>query len=232
MPSRSAPALEADTFISLPIEAARAAAIALPIGILALLSSGCANAQSVEDLQRLSIDDLANVQVYSVSKSSQALSDAPAAIYVITHDEIIRSGATNLADILRLAPNLQVAQMSADSWAITARGFNGNAADKLLVLIDGRSVYTPLYGGVLWDENDVLPENIERIEVISGPGATLWGANAVNGVINIITRKSGDTPGGVLDVSAGTHDDRASLQYGGTLESDLSYRAYADSFHY
>ncbi len=211
-------------------QSTRGTAIALTIGIAAIFANAAASAQSVEDLQRLSIDDLTNVQVYSVSKSSQRLSDAPAAVYVITHDEIMRSGATNLADILRLAPNLQVAQMSADSWAVTARGFNGNAADKLLVLIDGRSVYTPLYGGVLWDEKDVSPENIERIEVISGPGATLWGANAVNGVINIITRKSADTQGGVLDVGAGNRESRASLQYGGKLDDDLDYRVDVEGF--
>ena len=187
-------------------------------------------AQTVADLQRLSIDDLATIQVTSVSKSAQPLADAAAAVYVITHDDIMRSGAQNLPEILRLAPNLQVAQMTANSWAITARGFNGNAADKLLVLIDGRSVYTPLYGGVLWDELGVLPEDIERIEVISGPGATLWGANAVNGVINIITRKSAATQGGVLDLSAGNRGNQGSLQYGGTLEDDLRYRAYVDTF--
>ena len=140
---------------------------------------GCAGvgarAQSSADIGSLSIEQLANVEITSVSKSAEPLSDASAAVTVITHDEIMRSGATSLPEILRLAPNLQVAQISADSFAVTARGFNGNAADKLLVMIDGRSVYTPLFGGVLWDEKDVLPEDIERIEVISGPGATLWG---------------------------------------------------------
>ena len=189
-----------------------------------------ASAQTVAELQQLSIDELANIPITSVSKKAQPLSDAAAAVYVITHDDIIRSGATSIPEMLRLAPNLQVAQMSANSYAITARGFNGNAADKLLVLIDGRSVYTPLYGGVQWDLQDVLPENVERIEVISGPGATLWGANAVNGVINIITRKASDTQGGVLDLSAGNREYRGSLQYGGALDSDLSYRAYLGGF--
>src|SRR5581483_9614274 len=140
------------------------------------------------DLSALSLEQLADIDVTSVSKRSEPLSDAPAAVYVITHDEIMRSGQVSLPEILRLAPNLQVAEISANQYAITARGFNGNAADKLLVLIDGRSVYTPLFGGVLWDEQDVPPEDIDRIEVISGPGATLWGSNAVNGVINIVTR--------------------------------------------
>lgn len=187
---------------------------------------------SVAQLQGLSIDELANIQVYSVSKASQPVNSAPAAVYVITHDEIMRSGATTLPEILRLAPNLQVAQIGAGNYAITARRFNGNAADKLLDLIDGRSVYTPLYGGVLWDEKDVLPENIERIEIISGPGATLWGANAANGIINIITRKAAETNGGVLDVGAGTRQEKASLEYGGALSDTLNYRLYGEGFKY
>ena len=181
-------------------------------------------------LDQLSIEQLANVEITSVSKAPQPLSSAAAAVYVISHDDIIRSGATSLPEMLRLAPNLQVAQQNSISYAITARGFNGNAADKLLVLIDGRSVYTQLYGGVLWDEKDVLPENIERIEVISGPAGTLWGANAVNGVINIITRKAADTPGGVLTLGAGNREARASLQYGGALSDDLHYRLYGEWF--
>jgi iron complex outermembrane receptor protein len=192
--------------------------------------SGFARAESAEDLERMSISDLADIDVTSVSKRSEPLSDAAAAVYVITHDQIMRSGATSLPEILRLAPNLQVAVINANSYAITARGFNGNAADKLLVLIDGRSVYTPLFGGVLWDQQDVPPEDIERIEVISGPGATLWGANAVNGVINIITKNAGDTPGGVLALNGGNRGQRGDLQYGGRLGDDLNYRVYVDGF--
>ena len=156
-------------------------------GLAAMLSlaaiAHAASAQDISSLRNMSIDELANVDVTSVAKTAQPLSDAPAAVYVITHDDIMRSGATTLPEILRLAPNLQVAVINGYSYAITARGFNGNAADKLLVMIDGRSVYTPLFGGVQWDQQEVPPEDIERIEVISGPGATLWGANAVNGVI-------------------------------------------------
>jgi iron complex outermembrane receptor protein len=192
-------------------------------------------AQSIEDLRNLSIDDLAKIQISSVSKTPEPLSDAAAAIYVISHDDIIRSGATSLPEILRLAPNLFVAQVSASSYTIAARGFSGNLADqnfanKLLVLIDGRSVYSPLYSGVYWDVQDVPPENIERIEIISGPGATLWGANAVNGVINIITRHTADTQGGVLDIGAGNLEQSASLQYGGRLSDDLTYRVYGKAF--
>jgi len=188
--------------------------------------------QTAADLTGLSIEDLGNVVISSVSKTAEPLSDAPAAIYVITHEDIVRSGATSLPEILRLAPNLQVAQITADTFAISARGFNSAAADKLLVLIDGRSVYTPYFSGVLWDRQYVLPDDIERVEVISGPGGTLWGANAVNGVINIITRKSSETQGGTVELGGGNLERRASVQYGGKLNDDLSYRAYFSGFSY
>jgi iron complex outermembrane receptor protein len=208
-------------------------ALALLAAILAAPKAACAaEAYTLSDLDRLPIEDLGKIEVSSVEKTPQPLSDAPASVYVVTHEEIVRSGATRLVDILRLAPNLQVAQITASSDAISARGFNGTSADKLLVLIDGRSVYTPYHNGVFWDAQDVPPEDIERIEVISGPGATLWGANAVNGVINIITRKSGETQGGFLDLSAGDRLDAAALQYGGRLNEDLSYRVYADAASY
>lgn len=205
----------------------KSTALALSLSLACRSVLADSNAASLGDL---SIDDLAKIDITSVSKRAEPLNDAAAAIYVITHDDIVRSGATSLGEILRLAPNLQVAQMSANDYAITARGFNGNAADKLLVLIDGRSVYTPLYGGVLWDEKDVLPDSIERIEVISGPGATLWGANAVNGVINVITRDAASSQGGVLDVGYGSREERASLSYGGKIADDLAYRLYAEGF--
>ncbi|HEY2033575.1 MAG TPA: TonB-dependent receptor [Rhizomicrobium sp.] len=187
------------------------------------------------DFSKLSIEQLGNVEITSVSKRAQPLSAASAAIYVITHDDIVRSGAMTLPEMLRLAPNLQVAQTSPSNYIITARGFSGNShaqnfSDKLLVLIDGRSVYNPLFSGMYWDMQDVPAEDIERIEVISGPGATLWGANAVNGVINIVTRKSADTQGGVLEFGAGNQYESASLQYGGALSDDLTYRAYIKAF--
>jgi iron complex outermembrane recepter protein len=189
-------------------------------------------AQSVEELRNLSLEQLAEIQVSSVSKSAEPLSDAPAAIYVISHDDVIRSGATTIPEMLRLAPNLNVAQLNPTTYAITARGFNvgdnASLSNKLLVLIDGRSVYTPMFGGVYWDMIQVLPQDIERIEVISGPGATLWGANAVNGVVNIITRNSSDTQGGVLTLGAGNLQRDASVQYGGRLAPDLTYRVHAE----
>ncbi|MDB5425294.1 MAG: TonB-dependent receptor, plug [Phenylobacterium sp.] len=192
-------------------------------------TTGMSTLSAASDLSGLSIEDLANIDISSVSKADQPLSEAPAAVYVITHDEIIRSGATRLAEMLRLAPNLQVAEVTGSSYAISARGFNGTAAAKLLVLIDGRSIYTPFFSGVFWGVHDVPPETIERIEVISGPGATLWGANAVNGVINIVTRNTADTQGAVLEVAGGGRERRASLQYGGKLREDLSYRVYAET---
>ncbi|HEV2561850.1 MAG TPA: TonB-dependent receptor [Rhizomicrobium sp.] len=187
--------------------------------------------QSVEKLRDLSIEDLGNIEIYSVSKSAEPLSDAPAAIYVITHEDIRRSGAKTIPEMLRLAPNLEVAQVSGSGYAITARGFNGTtttngAGNKLLVLIDGRTVYTPLYAGVFWDLQYVLPRDIDRIEVISGPGAALWGANAVNGVINIITRNSADTQGDSGSVVAGNIDVQASAQHGGKIGENTTFRIY------
>ncbi len=203
----------------------------LCLAALAGLSPGLAQAQSVDDLRAMSIDELANVDVSSVMKSPQPLSDAPAAIYVISHDDIVRSGATTVAEILRLAPNLEVYQTSASGYVVTTRGFNGNPAsqsfsNKLLVLIDGRSVYSPLFSGVYWDVQDVVPDDIERIEVISGPGATLWGANAVNGVINIITKGTADTQGGLVEVQAGGFERNIAARYGGKIGDRLHYRVY------
>ena len=191
-----------------------------------------AGAQSVEQLRDLSIEQLSEIQVSSVSKTTERLSDAPAAIYVISHDDIIRSGVTSIPEMLRLAPNLEVAQLNSTTWAISARGFNvglnASLSNKLLVLIDGRSIYTPMFGGVYWDMHQVLPEDIERIEVISGPGAALWGANAVNGVVNIITRGTGETLGGILTLGAGNLERSASLQYGGRIAPDLTYRIHTE----
>ncbi len=211
-------------------------AISLCVLVVAHRSNAAAANQSdtpsTSSLKALSIEDLMNLEITSVSKRGEPVSDAAAAVYVITREEILNSGARSLPDILRLAPNLQVAQITSSSFAVTARGFNGPAASKLLVLIDGRSVYTPYHSGVSWDVQDVPPEDIERIEVISGPGATLWGANAVNGVINITTRKAGDTQDGSLHIGGGNLEQRGSVQYGGQADSTVAYRAYVDSFHY
>jgi iron complex outermembrane receptor protein len=183
---------------------------------------------TVEELRALSIEDLANIEIISVSKRPEPLSQAPASIYVITSEDIRRSGAVTLPDVLRLAPNLQVSRVSSSGYAISARGFSTfESAIKLLVLIDGRSIYTPLHAGVFWDQNQVMVEDIDRIEVISGPGGTLWGANAFNGVINIITRNSSETQGGLLSGQYGNVDQRAAVRYGGKLGEHGSYRVYA-----
>src|SRR5436853_7108812 len=144
------------------------------------------------------------ITVTSASRREVRLVEAPATIFVITADDVLRSGATSIPEVLRLAPNLIVARADNNQYAISARGFNNTLANKLLVLIDGRTVYTPLFSGVFWEAQDVLLDDIERIEVISGPGATLWGANAVNGVINVITRRASDTQGAFAYGRAGS----------------------------
>lgn len=180
------------------------------------------------DFADLSIEELGNIQVTSVSKKEERLADAAAAIYVITNDAIRRSGARSLPEALRLAPNLQVAQINASQYAISARGFNSSTANKLLVLIDGRAVYTPLYSGVFWDAQDVLLDDVERIEVISGPGGTLWGANAVNGVINVITRSATATAATLLQTTLGGSGQGIAVRHGGALgDSGGGYRIYA-----
>src|SRR5713226_8886719 len=201
----------------------------------ALLAVAAATALAAEplrvaDLADLSIEELGNIQVTSVSKHPERLADAPASIFVITGEDIRRSGATRLPEALRLAPNLEVARASASSYAISARGFNNTIANKLLVLIDGRTVYTPLFSGVFWDAQDVMLEDVERIEVISGPGATLWGANAVNGVINVITRRASDTQGAFAYAQSGNLERGYGARYGGTLGEGGSYRVYGRSF--
>jgi iron complex outermembrane receptor protein len=187
-------------------------------------------AQIPEDLTEASLEELMQIEVTSVSRKEQVLSHAPAAIYVITQEDIRRSGLTSIPEVLRLAPGVEVARVNAHEWAISARGFNGRVANKLLVLIDGRSVYTPMYSGVYWDAQDLPLEDIDRIEVIRGPGATMWGANAVNGVINIITKSARETQGGLITAGGG-NDALASgsLQYGGKLGSNAYYRAYSRS---
>jgi iron complex outermembrane receptor protein len=185
---------------------------------------------SPADISRLTIEELANIDISSVSKRPEPLGEAAASVYVITREQIRRYGATSIPEILRLAPNLQVARVSSSGYAITARGFNNTIANKLQVLIDGRSVYTPLFSGLFWDVQDTLIADIDRIEVISGPGGTLWGSNAVNGVINIITRHSRDTQGGLLSIGGGPDERGASFRYGASLGEDATYRIYAKGF--
>jgi iron complex outermembrane receptor protein len=220
----------------------RATLVLLYVG--ALLLGGCRTfprpgppAQSAAALKQLSLRELMDIEITSVARAPTKLSQTAAAVQVITRDDIRRSGATTLAEALRLATNLQAAQVNSRDWAITARGFNGavlvtgSIADKLLVMIDGRSIYTPLFGGVFWDSQHVLLDDIDRIEVVSGPGGTLWGANAVNGVINIITRSAEDTQGGQVTLGAGSSLEKyGAARYGGAINPDLFYRVYAQGF--
>lgn len=178
-------------------------------------------------LKHLSMEELMNVEVTSVSKRPEKLLEVASAIQVITQEDIYRSGATCLPEALRLAPNLQVAQLSSQHWIIGARGFNAAFANKLLVMIDGRTVYSPLFAGVFWDAQQVLLEDVERIEVISGPGGTLWGANAVNGVINIITKTAEESQGFYASIAAGSMmRTYGAIRYGGKINSKLHYRIF------
>ncbi len=196
-----------------------------------LSQPGKAPAQTVEELQHLSIEDLTNVEITSVSKRPEPLSQAAASIYVITHDDIRRSGAASVPEALRLAPNLIVTQDSSQTYAISARGFNATtSSNKMLVLIDGRAIYAPVFSGVYWDQLQVPLDDIERIEVISGPGGTLYGTNAVNGVINIITRNSRDTQGGLADLKVGPSNQVGLLRWGGTFGDQGTYRVYGQGF--
>ncbi|MEA2239970.1 MAG: iron complex outerrane recepter protein [Thermoanaerobaculia bacterium] len=201
------------------------------IAAMLTLSGGSLRAQQSSDLTALSVDDLMNVEVTSVSRKGQKLSDTAAAVFVITQDDIRRSGATSIPEILRIVPGLDVARVNGNVWAISARGSSGQFANKLLVMIDGRSVYTPLFSGVFWDVQDTLLEDIDRIEVIRGPGGTLWGANAVNGIINIITKHAIETQGTLLSIGGGAVEGTAtSARYGGAFGRHGNYRVYGKTF--
>ncbi|WP_183359052.1 TonB-dependent receptor plug domain-containing protein [Geomonas limicola] len=204
--------------------------VAIVLVSLALtVSLGPAPLQAAEgpDVLDLPLERLLDVPVVSASRKTQALSEVASAVFVITQEDIRHSGATTIPDLLRMVPGVQVASMDGNDWAVSVRGFNGIFANKLLVMIDGRTVYTPLYGGVFWDVQDTLLENIERIEVIRGPGSTMWGANAVNGVINIITKSARDTQGGlVLGLVGSRERGTLGVRYGAELGEQSSYRLY------
>jgi iron complex outermembrane receptor protein len=187
--------------------------------------------ETLSYLKSLSIEELLQTRITSVSKKSEHLFSAAAAITVITQEDIERAGIHSIPEALRLVPGLQVAQIDSSRYAISARGFNDYFANKLLVLIDGRSTYTPLFSGVYWNAQDTLIEDIDRIEVIRGPGATVWGANAVNGVINIITKNSEETQGGLVSTVLGSHiQPLVSTRYGGRLDESTTYRLFAKGF--
>jgi iron complex outermembrane receptor protein len=182
-------------------------------------------------LKQMSLEQLMDLDVTSVSKQPEPYEQAPAAIRVITNDEILRFGASSIPEALRLADNLDVAHATSATWDISARGFNAGLSNKLLVMIDGRAVYTPLYSGVIWNAQDYLLEDIDRIEVVAGPGGSLWGANAVNGVINILSKSAKDTQGLYLEGGGGNWlKDFGAVRYGGTLEPNVYYRVYGKYF--
>lgn len=183
--------------------------------------------QAADDLMEMSLEELANLTITSASKKEQNLQTTPAAVFVLTSEDIRRSGMTSIPELLRLVPGLQVARMASHRYAISSRGFNSQFANKLLVLIDGRSVYTPNFSGVWWDVQDVALEDVERIEVIRGPGGVTWGANAVGGVINIITKEASKTQGTLVSAGYGTHNAIGTVRYGGSIGDDFHYRAYA-----
>jgi iron complex outermembrane receptor protein len=195
--------------------------------VFALSLSASARAQvPAPDFSEMSIEDLMRIDVTSVSRKEQRAADVATAVFVITHDDIRRSGMTSIPDLLRLAPGVDVGQINANKWAVSVRGFNAMRANKLLVLVDGRSAYNRLFSGVFWDEQDVMIDDIERIEVIRGPGAAIWGANAVNGVINIITKVAADTQGGLVRVDGGLSGRQGAARYGGAFGA-TRYRVFS-----
>ena len=207
-----------------------------------LLSWGCGTAwgQAAEtlanskdkDLTLVSLENLMNMEVTSASKKEERILRTAAAIFVITQADIRRSGMTSVPDLMRMVPGMQVAQINSSNWSISARGFNGRFADKLLVLIDGRSLYSPDFAGIFWQLQNLMLEDIERIEVLRGPGATLWGVNAVNGVINIITKKSHDTSGGLVSGGGGIQERGfGAVRYGGAQGDRFAYRVFGNYFN-
>ena len=193
-------------------------------------ASGAAQSTSEKNLKDLSLEELGNVEVTTYNKAPTDLWETPAAVYVITSDDILRSGATSIADALRLAPGVEVGQVSSTTWAVGIRGLQNNFSKSVLVLIDGRNVYTPLFAGTYWDVQDMPLEDIDHIEVIRGPGGTIWGPNAVNGVINIITKSSADTHGVMVDGSFGTVDHTIDdLQFGASTKN-LNFRVFGRGF--
>lgn len=214
-----------------PRHAARPRTVLLWAGALCALASPAAANTSDLDFTDLSLEELSKVEVTSVSRRPEQIGEAAASVYVISADDIRRSGATSLPEVLRLAPNLQVQRVNAADYAVSARGFNGfETSNKLLVLIDGRSVYSTLHSGVFWDIRTPPLEDIERIEVVSGPGGVLYGANAVNGIINVITRSSTDTQGVLLNVGAGNEDRTLSLRHGWRMGENGAARVYVSAF--
>lgn len=213
----------------MPIRTTRGKVHAYRTTSLALLAGLFTASYSLaNDIFDLSIEQLMEVKIHSVSKKHEPIAHTAAAAYVLTGEDIQRAGVTTIADALRMVPGVQVARVDSNSWAISIRGFNSALANKLLVLVDGRSIYNPVFGGTLWEAHDLMLEDIERIEVIRGPGGTIWGANAVNGVINILTKNSRDTQGTLASALYGNEEQgTVNVRHGGRLENNGSYRIYA-----
>jgi iron complex outermembrane receptor protein len=213
----------------------RPSVLVLSILLVGLLTPAIGASQqyptSSEPLKQLSLAELGNVEVTTTSKEPEQIWKTSAAIYVLTQEDIRRSGATSIPEVLRLVPGVEVARINSNSWSVGIRGFGSAFSRSVLVLIDGRSVYTPLYAGVYWDVQNVLLEDVKRIEVIRGPGGTIWGSNAVNGVINIITKSANDTRGSYASSSSGNIDrNESGVRYGAGHGDNLNYRAYAMGF--
>jgi iron complex outermembrane recepter protein len=205
----------------------RAACAVALVAMVGCCSLPAWSQQETTDLSARSLEDLMNIEVTSVSKTKETLSHTAAAVFVISPEDITRSGATNIPDLLRMVPGVDVAQINANTWAVSVRGFNARFSNELLVMVDGRPVYTETFGGVFWDVLDLPMEDIERIEVIRGPGGSIWGANAVNGVINIITKKASETLGGLVVTGGGNTDQGfGTTQYGGRAGEQTDYRVY------
>jgi len=200
--------------------------IAMSLLLVPLGNAVADTLDETDELASLSLEELLSTEITTLSRKAESLGSAPAAVYVISQSDIRRSGATSIPELLRHVPGMQVAQIDGNKWAVTSRGANGRFANKLLVLMDGRTLYNPLLSGVFWDTQDTDLATIERIEVIRGPGATMWGSNAVNGVVNIITKHAADTQGGNLSVTGGQNSLESALRYGGA-SGDLAYRAFA-----
>lgn len=189
------------------------------------------NLADVGQLKGLPLEEILKVQIWTASRKEEPAVETPAAVTVITQEDIRRSGVTSIPEALRLSPGMHVARISSHEWAVSARGFLASAGNKLQVLIDGRSVYSPLFSGVFWDVQDTMFEDIDRIEVIRGPGGTLWGANAVNGVVNVITKDTKETQGTLVTAGGGTEERAfAGVRYGGKISDDAYYRVYAKGF--
>jgi len=192
---------------------------------------GQAEKSELPDFSHMSIEELMEVEIVSLMKKPSPISKSAAAVFVISQEDIRRSGVTSIPEALRMAPGINVARIDSNKWAITARGFNDRYSSKLLVMIDGRTIYTPFFAGVYWELQDYALEDIERIEVIRGPGGSLWGANAVNGVINIITKKSQDTQGALASLAVGSEEAIGTMRYGGTIGDNFNYRVYGKGFN-